>query len=109
MEYEEIEEEFHKKLEFTEKKLLTTDQFLIALSQRLETERETLVNKLQGIGGFTVLNPGERETLFAMLLIMHVRAINELCFESAALAVGLTERLHRHSSETYVIFIVLFV
>ena len=100
MEYEEIKEEFLKKLEFTEKKLLTTDQILVALSQRLKTEHEILVNKVQGIGGFHVLNPGEREILLAMLLIMHIRAMNELCFESAALAVGLSERLHHHFSET---------
>ena len=99
MEYEEVKEEFIKKLEFTEKTVLTTDQILVALSQRLKTEREILVNKMQGIGGFHVLNPGERETLLAMLLIMHIRAINEVCFESAALAVGLTERLNHHFGE----------
>ena len=100
MEYEEIEEEFLKQLEFTEKALLTTDQLLIVLSQRLETEREVLAHKLQGIGGLRVLNPSERETLFCMLLMMHIRAINELCFESAALTVGLVERLHHHTHET---------
>jgi len=100
MDYEDVKEEFLKKLEFSEKNTLTTDQLLVALGQRLETEREILVEKLKGTGGFAILNPGERETLLAMLMIMHIRAMNELCFESAALAVGLTERLYRHSSET---------
>lgn len=100
MEFEEIEEEFLKKLDFTSKQLLTTDQMVIALSERLDTEREVLANRLQGIGGFSTLNPIQRESLFSMLLIMQIKAINEMCFESAALSVGLTERLHHHSHET---------
>ena len=98
--YEEIEDEFQKKLQFTEKQLLTTDQIIVALSERLETERDVLTNGLQGIAGFPVLSPVERESLFSMLLIMQLRAVNEMCFESGALVVGLTERLHHHTHQT---------
>ena len=100
MEYQEVEEEFLKKLNFTEKQKLTTDQMLVELCHRLTVERETLANRLQGIGGQATMPAAERESLFAMLLLTQIRAVNELSFESAAIAVGISERLHHHSHES---------
>eukprot|EP00794_Sanderia_malayensis_P006079 gene6079-6782_t len=101
MEREDVLEEFDKKVAFDEQQSITTDELLLLLNHRLISEKEIVSNRLQGVDDYATMSVSEREQLFCLLYMMQLRALNEQSFESASLAVGLTERLgqgHRELS-----------
>ena len=96
MQYDEIEEELKKKLNFAEKQTATAEELLVQVNTRLLLENEMISSRLQGIDQLAPIYAAERENLFGLIVMMQIRALNEHGFEDASLCVGLTERLLYH-------------
>lgn len=71
----------------------STEAVLVDINNRYTYEREVLTNKLQGISGFTTLNPFERENILFCLVQARLRGTQESAFASCGICVGLSERV----------------
>lgn len=91
--FDEISNEFSRKLDNLERQNSTTDHLLLDLNKRYQFEHETLSKKLQGIASYTALNAGQRERQLFSLIQARLRGIQESEFSSASLSVGLSERI----------------
>lgn len=90
---DEVRNEFLKKLDQKEMEHSSTEAVLVDINNRYTYEREVLMNKLQGISGFTTLNPFERENILFCLVQARLRGTQESAFASCGICVGLSERV----------------
>ena len=88
----EIEEELFKLREKAMQGHSKSDELLLDLEKRYRQDKENISSKLKGANTNTMATE-EKLTEYGLFIREQLRAVGEAKFESAALSVGIAERL----------------
>ncbi|XP_047146715.1 trichohyalin isoform X1 [Hydra vulgaris] len=91
--YEDVESDFIKKLAIKDKERSSSELILIAINNRYELEKDYILRKLQGLGGYSPMDAKERENQFFSYMISKIRGIQAKSLYSCAISIGLSERI----------------
>ena len=91
----EIEEELLQARERAAQGQSKSEKILMDLERRYQQDKEKVIARLKGADTKTMTTE-EKLTEYALIIREQLRALEEAKFESAALSVGMSERLKTH-------------